>query len=337
MKKKRLKCIALIFSFLLTMFPLQVSAAEAEKLTKEFTLTVSEMKEARKQAEETFVKVLKEQGKEYGLKDIECELVHTKYLDKKEKRMELKEEPKAAMTEGGVEYTLKSSEKTERVKVEAVDQTVTAYDDYDYAVTAADVPETKTVTETNHVTGVQEQVVCNFTGISDAGTATVEDTMTVTFTDYDSAYYEWNGELIPHNSEVPPLAGFEDSLLASVGAGEGSTVTGYCWSGDPYVVDGVTYRDAAVTVQQKVQMYRANYIGRITTPEKKEVVYQAIYETPDKGGDKELTVRAVAVYEEVKKSYMPYIIAAGAGLAVAAGLTALILVILSKKKKEEQK
>lgn len=336
MRKKRFKCAALAFSFLLALFPLQVSAAGTQKV-KELTFTVSEMEEAKKQAEKAFEKIFKEQGNEYKLSDIQYEVIHTEYLDKKEKRVELKEKPKEKLIEDGMEYTLKTSEKSEKVVAERTEQEVSAYDDYDHAVTAADVPGSKTVTATNHVTGAEEQVNCQFTGISNAGTVTVENTMTITFAEYDSAYFEWNGNYIARNDEIPPLAGYEDSLLASVGAEEGSVITDYHWSGDPYTADGVVCRDAEALIQRQVAVYRANYAGYIVTPEKKETVYQAVYEAPDKDGKKEVAVKAVAAYAEVKKSYVPYIIAAGAGLAVAAGLIAWILIILAKKKNKNRK
>lgn len=330
MKKNGIKYTVLALSFLL-MIPMHVSATEAS-LTKDLTLIVSDMDTAEKQAEEKFDKVLEVEGKKYELTDIAYETVETEYLDKKEKNLELKEEPKKTMTEGGVEYTLKSSEKIENVIEESTEQTVTAYDDYDYAVTAADVPVTKTVNAVNNITGAEEQVVCSFTGISDAGITTVDNIMTITFSDYDASYYEWNGTYIPRNDAVPPLAGYEDSLLASVGAAEGSTVTGYYWSSDPYTVDGVMYRDAAATVQQQVQMYRANYVGKILTPEKKETVYKAVYETHDTEGDKELTVKATATYAEVE-SQIPYIIA-GIGLFLLLILIVVIVYVISKKRKK---
>lgn len=331
MKKRILRSAALTLSFLL-MIPLQVSAA-GMNLTKESTFLASSEEEAEKQAEEKFEQYIEEEGKKYELTNIEYELIETKYLDKKEKSIELKEEPQKTMKEDGVEYTLKSFDKSEKVAENEV-QTVTAYDDYDYAVTAADVPVAKTVTAVNKITGAEEQVTCNLTGISTAGTSTVENTMTITFSDYDAAYYEWNGNYIPRNDAVPPLAGYEDSLLGSVGATEGSSVTGYYWSSDPYTVDGVVYRDAVATVQQQVQMYRANYVGQIA-PQKK-TVYKAVYETPDTEGNKEFTVKAIATYSKVEKSYVPYVIAAGVGLALIAGLVTFILIILAKKKKQEE-
>ena len=157
--------------------------------------------------------------------------------------------------------------------------------------------------------------------------------MTITFSNYDAAYYEWNGNYIAHNDQMPPIAGYEVQLLAQAGVDDGEIIDCY-YTGDPYTVDGVVYRDAAATVRQRVQVYRANYTGTITTPTETETVYKAVYSTPDLEGDVELTVRASADYVAV--SILPYIFA-GAGILVVAALIIIILIILSKKKKEQEK
>lgn len=334
-KNKKRICTALTFSLLLIlMTPLQVSAA-GEQITEEITIIAADMKDAKAQAEQKFDTMIEKDRTDYELTDIKYIEVDTIYLDKKEKVVELKEEPKQTMTESGVEYTLKTSEKTEKVVQESSQQQVAAYDDYDTPITASDVLGTKTVTVTNQLTGAAEQVVCSFSGISDAGTIMAQNTMTITISDYDAAYYEWNGNYIPRNDEVPPLAGYEASLLASVGAAEGSVITGYYWSSEPYTVDGVMYRDASATVEQPVRMYRANYIGSITNPEKKETVYKAVYETPDEDGLKEIKMRAVATYTEAEKSYVPYIIA-GVGIFLLLLLIVLIIFIIAKRKKGQK-
>ena len=211
---------------------------------------------------------------------------------------------------------------------------MTAYDEYDYAVTAADVPGIKTVSAENETTGETEQVTCAFTGISPAGTRTVSNTITITFSNYDAAYYDWNGHLIPRDDSSPQLAGYEGELLASVGAEEGSYITGIYWTGDSYTVDGVEYRDAAADVEQQVQLYRANYIGEINTPEEKQTVYTAHYEAPDTEGAVEYTVTATASYQE-QASYLPYILG-GVGILILAGLVIALLMLAAKKKKEKE-
>lgn len=329
MKKK--KIVAIAFSFLLMTFPLHVFAAGSD-LTKEVTLTVKNEADSRELAEKELPEKLKENGKNYQRSKIEYTVVETKYLNKKEKEMELKSEPKQTFKEGETVYTLKKSEKIEKSIAEGDVQTVTAYDDYDYAVTEANVPPTKTVMETNQITGEPEEVLCSFTGIHPAGTVMVNNTMTVTFENYDAAYYEWNGNYIPRNDDIPPLSGYETQLLENAGAANGSVITGYRWSGDAYLVNGILCRDAVADVQQPVQMYRAEYSGVIQVP--KETVYKVVYETEDVDGAKEYTVKATAVYAE-KKTVLPYILT-GAGILILIGTVIAILMMLSKKKKEEQ-
>lgn len=194
MKKK--KMVAIAFSFLLMAFPLQVFAAGSD-LTKEITLTVKNEADSRELAEKEFPKTWKEGSKTYERSEITYKLIETKYLDKKEKEMELKSEPEQTFKEGKTVYTLKKTEKVEKSIAEGDVQTVTAYDDYDYVIAESDVPATKTVTETNRITGEPEEVICNLTGIHPAGMVMANNTMTVTFTNYDAAYYEWNGNYIP--------------------------------------------------------------------------------------------------------------------------------------------
>ena len=146
MKKK--KMVAIAFSFLLMAFPLQVFAAGSD-LTKEITLTVKNEADSRELAEKEFPKTWKEGSKTYERSEITYKLIETKYLDKKEKEMELKSEPEQTFKEGKTVYTLKKTEKVEKSIAEGDVQTVTAYDDYDYVIAESDVPATKTVTETN--------------------------------------------------------------------------------------------------------------------------------------------------------------------------------------------
>lgn len=325
-----------VFSFLLMVFlaiPLQAAAA-GNPLEKVVTLTGTSEEDYTKQAEQAFAQEIHEDGKTYKLSGISCEVTDTKYLDKKEKTVETEEIPAETISEDGIEYTLVSSDSQEKVVEDGNSQIVTAYDEYDYAVTAADVPDTKTVTARNETTGETELVTCAFTGISPAGSETVSNTITITFSNYDAAYYNWNGHLIPRDDSSPQLAGYEDELLASVGAEEGSYITGIYWTGDSYTVDGVVYRDAAADVEQQIQIYRANYRGEINTPEEKQTVYTARYEAPDPDGAVEYTVTATASYQE-QASYLPYILG-GVGILILAGLIVALLMLAAKKKKEKE-
>lgn len=337
MRKAGRLTAGMLFSFLLAgmLLPGQAYAAE-QPLTKEITITADSEDDYKKQAGEAFAEELTEDGKRYTLTDIKCEVIDTEYLEKLEKTVDVKGEPDETYTaDDGTVYTLVRAEEKEQETAEP--QVVTAYENYDHPVSRADVPGTKQVTAVNELTGEEETVACALTGITKTGTSSVNSVMTVTFANYDAAYYLWNGHYIARDDQTPPLAGYEEELLAYCGAQSGSRITGYSWSGEPYTVDGVMYRDAAATVQQTVQMYRADYAGQLSVPET-EPEYTAVYTTPDTEGDVRLTVVATAAYAEKAVPVFHVVVTAVIiGLILALIFLLLFLYAKRKRKKEERK
>lgn len=326
-RQNRILAALCLCSVVMSVLPQQVSAAG--ELTKELMITASSEQDYKEQAESAFAVEIEESGQKYERTEIRYEVIDTKYLDKKEKVIEVAN-PAETITEGGVEYTL-----VEFKAPAEIEQKVSAYDDYDHPVTAADVPATKDTTVTDEATGEQKTVTCSLTGVSPAGTATVDNVMTLTFGNYDAAYYEWNGSYLPHNDQTPPISGYEDQLLSQAGAAAGSVITSCSWSGQPYSVDGVMYRDAVANVRQPVQMYRANYEGLLTTQDP-DAPGIATYSGDDPDGRVELTVTATATYLPIQISNAPYILA-GAGILVLAALVVIILMTTAKKKNKEEK
>lgn len=327
-RQNRILAALCLCSVVMSVLPQQVSAA-GEPLTKELDIMASSEQDYKEQAESAFAMEIEEDGQKYERAEIRYEVTNTNYLDKKEKVIETAD-PAETVTEDGVEYTL-----VEFKAPAEIEQKVSAYDDYDHPVTAADVPATKDTTVTDEATGAQKTVTCSLTGVSPAGTATVDNVMTLTFGNYDAAYYEWNGSYLPHNDQTPPISGYEDQLLSQAGAAAGSVITSCSWSGQPYSVDGVMYRDAVANVRQPVQMYRANYEGTVSVLDP-DALGQAYYSAPDPDGDVELTVTATATYLPVQISYAPYILA-GAGILVLAALVVIILMTTAKKRNKENK
>lgn len=327
-RQNRILAALCMCSVVMSVLPQQVSAA-GDPLTKELEIMASSEQDYKEQAESAFAMEIEEDGQKYERTEIRYEVTNTNYLDKKEKMIETAN-PAEIVTEDGVEYTLVKFEEPKEIE-----QTVTAYDDYDHVVTAADVPATKDTTVTDEATGEQKTVTCSLTGVSPAGTTTVDNIMTLTFGNYDAAYYEWNGSYLPHNDQTPPIAGYEDQLLSQAGAAAGSVITSCSWSGQPYSVDGIMYRDAVAYVRQPIQMYRANYEGTVSVLDP-DALGQAYYSAPDPDGDVELTVTATATYLPVQISYAPYILA-GAGILVLAALVVIILMTTAKKRNKENK
>ena len=327
-RQNRILAALCLCSVVMSVLPQQVSAA-GEPLTKELDIMASSEQDYKEQAESAFAMEIEEDGQKYERAEIRYEVTNTNYLDKKEKVIETAD-PAETVTEDGVEYTL-----VEFKAPAEIEQKVSAYDDYDHPVTAGDVPATKDTTVTDEATGEQKTVTCSLTGVSPAGTTTVDNIMTLTFGNYDAAYYEWNGSYLPHNDQTPPIAGYEDQLLSQAGAAAGSVIASCSWSGQPYSVDGIMYRDAVAYVRQPIQMYRANYEGTVPV-QNPDAVGQAYYSAPDPDGDVELTVTATATYLPVQISYAPYILA-GAGILVLAALVVIILMTTAKKRNKENK
>lgn len=341
---KNKKAVSCIFSFLLiasVLLPVPVRAAD-NTIEKEKTFTASSDSESEFAKSVSFAKTINENGETYQLGDVTYKVTTREYLDKKEKTVEsaLIEngqiyEPEETITENGVLYTLKDYQK--EVVKEPYDKAVTAYEDYRYVVTASEVPATKTVTTVNDETGESESVTCSLSGISNIGSTVVPNQMNITFEVYDASYYQWNGNLIPKNDEVPALAGYESELLASIGAGSGSSITGIAWSGEAYMSDGILCRDAVANIQQVVPVYRAEYTGALRIDAEKGSIYKSTYETEDTDGRIKVEGTAIATYTlEEKETIIPYILMAGAGIVIFSCAIAIILVVLSKKRGEKK-
>lgn len=343
MKKNRA-----IVSFLLgcmVLAPMTATAANNE-LTREQMFSAPSASEKEYEKFTTFEKTILEAGREYQLKKVDYEVLSTEYLDKKEKKIDSQVmpvgqdyEPSKTLDVGKETYKLKETREEKKVMEEAYEQTVNAFEDYQYAATKDSVPATKTVTATNEKTGQPQSVVCSFSGISNEGTNTITNNMTITYSDYDASYYEWNGNLIPKNDDEPALKGYEAQLLSSVNAGEGSTITNIAWAGDVYQdADGTACRDAVATVQQVVPIYRANYVGTIHTPTVEGIVYHATYEGDDLQGRVTYNVRATALYKEKEMPKAPILryVLTGVGITILLAAVVVILMILSKRRKERK-
>lgn len=327
--------------------PMTVTATDPE-LTREQMFSAPSAFEKEYEKHTTFEKTILEAGKEYQLKKIDYEVLSTEYLDKKEKKIDSQVmpvgqdyEPSKTLTVGKEIYILKETRQEKKILEEAYEQTVTVFDDYQYAATKDSVPATKTVEATNNKTGQIQAVICSLSDIRNEGTTTVTNNMTITYSDYDASYYEWNGNLIPKNDAEPALVGYESQLLSAVNAGEGSTITNIAWSGEVYQdANGTVCRDALATVQQVTPVYRAYYVGTIQAPAVEGTVYHATYEGDDPKGRTTYSVRATALYEqkdlpERKTPILRYVVT-GVGISILLAALVGILMILSKRRKEER-
>lgn len=324
------------------MTPITAYAAD-NSVIKEQVFTASADTEREFAGHVDFAEAIIEGGKTYQLSDITYKVLSKKYLDKKKKNVDSEVveagntyTPEQTITDGGITYKLQNTIQERQTVENAYEQTVFAFEDYRYVISPSDVPDRKVVQATNDKTGQVQDVNCTLTGISSMGMETFTNYMTVTYSDYDSAYYEWNGNLIPRNDDMPALAGYENQLLNAAGAGAGSTITDISWTGDTYQDEnGVICRDATATVQQVGPVYRANYNGRIYVEAREGTVYHMTYEGEDPEGRVEYKVQATANYVEQKVPALPYILA-GIGIVIVLAAIVGMLMILSKKQKEKR-
>lgn len=225
------------------------------------------------------------------------------------------------------EFKLKEIRTTEATEKHA--QQVTQNTDYEYYVTQETVPQTKTVTVINEVTGLEETVECKLSDVSKQGSKWVKSHIDIKFSDYDSTAISWRGLYFANMPTETPLKGYENELLASVGLTEnnGKVLKTY-WTSEPYTANEVVYREAKADIEKLVPVYRATYSGEILED---MVIQEAVY--TGKGmvetDEDEYTIEAVAYYEEdTMSAFMK-----AAGLFLLTVLIIIFIVFAVAKKK----
>lgn len=305
-----------------------------KRITKSYTFTTNNEKETH---DEQFPKNIKEKSSSYKLDNISYEVIQKEpVITEKEVEKVIESdvipegttfEPEKTIVEDGNTYTYVSHTPIED---NSDLQTVTGYYDYDHSVTESEVPATREFTITKD--GKDHKVMCSLTGIEQLNTGTWEDTyINITFISYDSSTFEWNGIEVPKN-ESHPLQGYENELLASVGANASNyRVNNISWSGGAYDNNGTICRDAIASVQKYVKYYRANYSGTFDPGTK----YQVIYEGTEKvESDTDFNYEIKATAEYTKSLPVAYMV--GIGIIVLIILVILILYLLSRKKKDKE-
>lgn len=291
-----------------------------------------------------FESVIEENGITYELKGVDYEMLEPETVYKDETKTVESDvlpegqpyTPEETVTEGDITYTLTKTETREEILKEAYSQPVSGYTDYPYAITAADVPQSKEVTVANIRTGQQETVACSLAGIERLP-VTYEDTyIDIVYESYDANQFIWGDTIVSKNEQTPEID--EGQLLASVGADSASyDVQRVYWTSQPYTdANGVLCRNARADVSRLVSYYRASYSGSIEQPEEKGVRYVSTYtgQVPDedKGGDSQ--VQAIAHY--VERTIPHALLLAGAGIGIAILLVVAVLYVISKKKKHSK-
>lgn len=326
-RKKKILSFLLVTGLMVTVVP--IHAANEVKITKKKLITVNDKKDISEKSKQTFEKKITEKGKKYKLEKLSYNVCSEKYLNKKEKVLKVDKEPKTTIVEDNLVYSLDSKKKIQEVVHKEEINSISAYDDYDHYVDSTQVPSKKTVTVNGKV------IVCDFSSIQQIGTNKVPNTITVQFEGYDTGSYIWNAHVLQRNDDIPPLEGYEDELLQEVGAMNGSKVKSMRWLDEPYLFNGLMYRNAIVEIDQVVPIFRANYIGQEIIPEETKTVYECRYTTGDPEGRMEYDVEVTAEYIETHENIHPVLV--GAGIVILLGTLLTILIILAKKKGEKEK
>lgn len=238
--------------------------------------------------------------------------------------------PEQTIEKDGITYQISDVRDTE---MEPYKQKVTAYNEYQYYVTKESVPNTKNATVKNEKSGKQENVSCKLQRVYKKGDTWVDSYIDIRFKDYNSLVFQWNGVNIVNNQTSEPLKGYESQLLKSVNLDTTSgKVKRTYWVSEPYTENDTVYRKARADISKKVPVYRAEYVGEISTPMmkknisyigKKESATEFIYD-----------IEAKAVYERDFSDMFKYI-GIGIGILIVVLLIVFILFVLAKKRKEE--
>ena len=216
-------------------------------------------------------------------------------------------------------------------------QLVTGFVDYQYPIQQSDVPKTKAISTTDPATGETIQVTAELKNLVQQGGGWKPNYIDIKFYNMDADYFEWNGIQIEGNPEQP-LQGYEQELLASVGADRNtSRVIRTYWTSDVYTDEnGETCRNARADIEQYVNYYRANYEKRL---DKNEVRYVAAYRAEQTVESQTSFIyerAATAKYEKDDNKIVKYIMA-GAGILIFVAIVVAILYVIAKKKKKQEK
>lgn len=341
MKNTR-KQLSLLFLLILIMSSSLTAYAESEELESKYYKGKTYIHKIKYQSEDEnekkdFDQSISVDGKKYKLSHVKYKVNGKKPIEEvvvhKEEKVVFENQeftPEQTIQKDGITYQL--SDVTETA-VEPYKQKVTAYNEYQYYVTNESVPNTKNATVKNEKSGKQENVSCKLQRVYKKGDTWVDSYIDIRFKDYNSLVFQWNGVNIVNNQTSEPLKGYESQLLKSVNLDTTSgKVKRTYWVSEPYTENDTVYRKARADISKKVPVYRAEYVGEISTPMmKKNISYI---------GKKESTtefiydIEAKAVYERDFSDMFKYI-GIGIGILIVVLLIVLILYLLAKKRKEE--
>ena len=239
--------------------------------------------------------------------------------------------PENTITEDGITYTLQDCS-----VIDGSEYTETYTAQYNYMANDTTIPKNKVIGVTAE-NGANVQINSELSSTEEISDGEWHNaTISITFEHYDTGIFNWQDQTIYLDSEHP-LEGYSTELLESVGADANDyQVVSTQWSGEPYEIDGVVYRDATANVQYFENYVRATYKGTINYV-KYQSTYKGTHEVESTENSTYL-MKATATYAmDEGLSITEIVIFTAIGIAILAILVVLILYVISKRKKDNKK
>ena len=337
--------LVLMLSIGLIPMGIMASAAEADKVDEK-TYTTTNKNETAEFAETI------EDGA-YTLENVTYEIMNEKALT--EEKVETFTQEMTFLLEGNAEIpdTVEQEVEGERLEfhLDGVDYTPskvkpTVADSGQLTETRqADSEEeleetiTKTITVPDGKGEAQVELNLPLVEVRELAPTVTERQFSMMFYNVDASAFEFMGVVMPNNSSVPPVAGYEYLFANYLGLDESYEITGAQWSGEAYESNGELVRSAILYADQTVRHFEGVYQGKASEiPEVDGVTATARYTATRivETGETEYTIHAVANYMKVQNTDTVKTVLMSVGVVIAVGAVAGILAAAAKKRKKQE-
>ncbi|XBX07584.1 SpaA isopeptide-forming pilin-related protein [Enterocloster clostridioformis] len=333
LRKRRLMkmgCMALLVMLLLAGNSRETYASEEVYREEQYVTT------DRDEKRNDFVQDITVDGVSYHLKEVRHEILGQRPAEPSDKELitvysdvfledtDEKLIPAQEIVREGCIYELQgyTKEKTVIPAHEELAEDTVLYE----AVEAMDtIPENVPITVTDERTGQQTEQRVPLSGYTFSDRRWEDGfEFRAVFHEYGTPGYHLGDMIVPHNDEMPLLAGCEEELLQLLGLDKKNyEIQKMEWSGDAYQdTEGVICRDALISGRKMIADCSAVYGGSVVFEEEDGFWYVAEYLTRDflKKQEVEYQVKATAIYTPQKTSKVPAaLIGAGSILAASSG------------------
>lgn len=275
--------------------------------------------------------MIEENGKKYKVTKVETVLPDEKIIEKEWSNL-LEKKIDEVIIVKGVKYYLKDV-KWEEIKREPMTKKVT------YLEESSDINPPKEIDITNNINGKSVTVKGKFVNkerINGRGTKpfTVNAKF---FGGRDVEYYVLDGINVPNNPNTPTWKGYEKAILNSLGLNPKIyTITGGAWSGDYKVnSEGEEYRNAVFNGVRTINSWNVYYKENVTENSPWAFFYKATAQYSNL--ENAAAIKLSITYEKVGMSLLTKILIGVGAFIIGAVALSVILMLLRKKRKNEEK